>query len=66
MLPYFSQTVEATYELVQEQLSEGLQKLKEECKEIAKKQETLIRSDMDQIVNSSNFLKSKLQGVEQR
>ncbi|KAF5906238.1 protein Niban-like, partial [Clarias magur] len=56
-------TVEATYELVQEQLSDGLQKLKEDCSEIAKKQESLIRSDMDQIINSSNFLKTKLQGL---
>ncbi|XP_060800262.1 protein Niban 1 [Neoarius graeffei] len=56
-------TVQATYELVQDQLSEGLQRLKEECSEIAKQQETLIRSDMDQIINSSNFLKSKLQGL---
>ncbi|XP_026790758.3 protein Niban 1 [Pangasianodon hypophthalmus] len=56
-------TVEATYELVQEQLSEGLQRLKDECSEIVKQQETLIRSDMDQIVDSSNFLKSKLQGL---
>lgn len=58
--------MEATYELVQEQLSEGLRRLKDECGEIAKKQETLIRSDMDQIINSSNFLKSKLQGEDQR
>ncbi|XP_060744115.1 protein Niban 1 [Tachysurus vachellii] len=56
-------TVQVTYELVQEQLREGLQRLKEECREIAKQQETLIRSDMDQIINSSNFLKSKLQGL---
>ncbi|XP_017346878.1 protein Niban 1 [Ictalurus punctatus] len=56
-------TVEVTYELVQEQLKEGLQRLKEECSEIAKLQETLIRSDMDQLINSSNFLKSKLQGL---
>lgn len=64
MHAYFFQTVEATYELVQDQLNDGLQKLKEECSEIAKKQETLIRSDMDQIINSSNFLKTKLQGEE--
>lgn len=64
MLNHFFQTVEVTYELVREQLSDGLQRLKEECSELAKKQETLIRSDMDQIINSSNFLKSKLQGDE--
>ncbi|XP_030630585.1 protein Niban 1 [Chanos chanos] len=56
-------TVEATYALVQEQLSEGLQALKEECREAAKKQEALIRSDMDQIINSRTFLETKLQSL---
>ncbi|XP_017581182.2 protein Niban 1 [Pygocentrus nattereri] len=56
-------TVEATYELVQEQLREGLQSLKDECREAAKQQEALIRSDMDQIVNSRTFLETKLQGL---
>ncbi|KAF7700256.1 protein Niban 1 [Silurus meridionalis] len=56
-------TVEATYELVQQQLNEGLQRLKKECSEIDKQQETLIRSDLDEIINSRNFLKSKLQGL---
>uniref|UniRef100_A0A8B9HDP7 Niban apoptosis regulator 1b n=1 Tax=Astyanax mexicanus TaxID=7994 RepID=A0A8B9HDP7_ASTMX len=56
-------TVEATYVLVQEQLREGLQSLKEECREAAKQQEALIRSDMDQIINSRTFLQTKLQGL---
>ncbi|KAK2901098.1 hypothetical protein Q8A67_009213 [Cirrhinus molitorella] len=56
-------TVEATYELVHEQLREGLESLKNECREASKKQEALIRSDMDQIVNSQTFLETKLQGL---
>ncbi|XP_073704764.1 protein Niban 1-like [Garra rufa] len=56
-------TVEATYELVHEQLREGLESLKNECREASKQQEALIRSDMDQIVNSQTFLETKLQGL---
>ncbi|XP_062872662.1 protein Niban 1 [Trichomycterus rosablanca] len=56
-------TVKVAYELVQEQLSDGLRKLKEECSEAVKQQEALIRSDMDQIINSCNFLQTKLQGL---
>uniref|UniRef100_A0A673GM20 Protein Niban-like n=1 Tax=Sinocyclocheilus rhinocerous TaxID=307959 RepID=A0A673GM20_9TELE len=54
-------TVEATYELVHEQLREGLESLKNECREATKQQEALIRSDMDQIINSQTFLETKLQ-----
>ncbi|XP_072547509.1 protein Niban 1 [Salminus brasiliensis] len=56
-------TVEATYGLVQEQLRDGLQSLKDECREAAKQQEALIRSDMDQIINSRTFLETKLQAL---
>lgn len=56
------QTVEAAYLLVQEQLSEGLASLKEECSSDAKNQEAQIRENMDQIVNSKNFLAGKLEG----
>ncbi|XP_050991391.1 protein Niban 1 [Labeo rohita] len=56
-------TVEATYELVHEQLREGLESLINECREASKQQEALIRSDMDQIVNSQTFLETKLQGL---
>ncbi|XP_066517988.1 protein Niban 1 [Hoplias malabaricus] len=55
--------VDATYELVQEQLREGLQSLKQESRDAAKQQEALIRSDMDQIINSRTFLQTKLQGL---
>ncbi|XP_051989482.1 protein Niban 1-like [Xyrauchen texanus] len=56
-------TVEATYELVQEQLREGLESLKNECRDATKQQEALIRSDMDQITNSQTFLEMKLQAL---
>uniref|UniRef100_A0A8C1NC21 Niban apoptosis regulator 1b n=1 Tax=Cyprinus carpio TaxID=7962 RepID=A0A8C1NC21_CYPCA len=56
-------TVEATYELVHEQLREGLESLKNECREATKQQEALIRSDMDQIINSQTFLETKLQAL---
>ncbi|KAK7159012.1 hypothetical protein R3I94_005372 [Phoxinus phoxinus] len=54
-------TVETTYELVHEQLREGLESLKNECRDATKLQEALIRSDMDQIINSQTFLETKLQ-----
>ncbi|XP_076831970.1 protein Niban 1 [Brachyhypopomus gauderio] len=56
-------TVEATNELVQEQLRVGLLALKEECSTAAKQQEAIIRANMDQITSSSTFLKTKLQGL---
>ncbi|XP_054837305.1 protein Niban 1 [Eublepharis macularius] len=52
--------LEDTYRLVQEQVSEGLHTLKEECREVTKGLEGTIRSDMDQIVNSKNFLAGKI------
>ncbi|XP_055722043.1 protein Niban 1-like isoform X2 [Salvelinus fontinalis] len=54
-------TLEAAYYLVQDQLREGLKGLKEECKETARSQEALLRSDMDQIASSRTFLQAKLQ-----
>ncbi|KAK7162896.1 hypothetical protein R3I93_007061 [Phoxinus phoxinus] len=54
-------TVETTYELVHEQLREGLESLKNECRDATKLQEAIIRSDMDQIINSQTFLETKLQ-----
>lgn len=56
-------TVEATYELVREQLREGLESLKTDCINSGKQQEALIRSDMDQIINSQTFLETKLQAL---
>lgn len=57
------QTVEAAYNLVQETLMEGMAALKDECREATKQQSALMRSDMDQIINSRAFLESKLRGT---
>ncbi|XP_053105769.1 protein Niban 1 [Hemicordylus capensis] len=54
--------LEDTYRLVQEQVSEGLSALKDECKEVTKGLEGTIRSDLDQILNSKNFLAGKING----
>ncbi|KFZ56585.1 Protein Niban, partial [Antrostomus carolinensis] len=55
--------VEETYSLVQQQVSEGLSTLKEECRDLAKTLEGTIRSDMDQILNSKNFLAGKIKAT---
>lgn len=52
--------LEDTYHLVQEQVSEGLHTLKEECKEVTKNLEGRMRSDMDQILTSKNFVAGKI------
>ncbi|XP_061490030.1 protein Niban 1 isoform X2 [Rhineura floridana] len=52
--------LEDTYHLVQEQVSEGLRSLKEECKEVTTGLEGTIRSNMDQIVTSKNHLVGKI------
>ncbi|XP_009461860.1 PREDICTED: protein Niban [Nipponia nippon] len=55
--------VEETYGLVQQQVSEGLSTLKEECRDFAKTLEGTIRSDMDQILNCKNFLAGKIKAA---
>ncbi|KAJ7332667.1 hypothetical protein JRQ81_014847 [Phrynocephalus forsythii] len=55
--------IEETYNLVQEQVSDGLHDLKEECKEVTMGLEGTIRSNMDQIVTSKNFLAGKMKGT---
>ncbi|XP_071607419.1 protein Niban 1 [Heliangelus exortis] len=52
--------VEETYSLVQQQVSEALSTLKEECRDFTKTLEGTIRSDMDQILNSKNYLAGKI------
>ncbi|KAJ6657394.1 hypothetical protein lerEdw1_002561 [Lerista edwardsae] len=52
--------LEDTYHLVQNQVSDGLHALKEECKEVTKALEGTIRSDMDQILSSKNFVAGKI------
>lgn len=58
--------MEATYDIVQEHLREGLENLKKECRDATRTQEALIRSDMDQIINSQTFLETKLQGIDKQ
>ncbi|XP_046883139.1 LOW QUALITY PROTEIN: protein Niban 1-like [Hypomesus transpacificus] len=48
--------VQAAYQLVQEQLGAGLEALKEECRQTASANQTLIRSDLDQILASRALL----------
>ncbi|XP_039112547.1 protein Niban 1 [Hyaena hyaena] len=55
--------LEEAYKLVRHQVSEGLSALKEECRTLTKNLEGTIRSDMDQIVNSKNFLTGKIKAM---
>lgn len=55
--------VEEAYGLVQQQVAEGLSTLKEECRDFAKTLEGTIRSDMDQILSSKNFLAGKIKAA---
>ncbi|KAL0590442.1 Protein Niban 1 [Plecturocebus cupreus] len=55
--------LEEAYTLVHRQVSEGLSALKEECRALAKGLEATIRSDMDQIVNSKNYLIGKIKAM---
>ncbi|KAK1165311.1 protein Niban 1-like isoform X1 [Acipenser oxyrinchus oxyrinchus] len=56
-------TIEDAYNVVMSQVSTGLSALEEECRGATKQQEGLIRSDMDQIINSKNFLAGKLKAT---
>ncbi|CAH6789285.1 Niban1 [Phodopus roborovskii] len=58
-----SELLEEAYNLVQHQVSEGLSALKQECRALTKGLEGTIRSDMDQIVNSKNFLSGKIRAM---
>nr|XP_057929385.1 protein Niban 1a isoform X4 [Doryrhamphus excisus] len=53
-------TVEAAYILVQEHLLGGLSALKDECRKSMEKQEVLIHSDMDHIVNARQQLEEQV------
>ncbi|XP_037001585.2 protein Niban 1 [Artibeus jamaicensis] len=55
--------LEEAYNLVRQQVSEGLSALKEECRALMKNLEGTMRSDMDQIVNSKNFLTGKIRAM---
>nr|XP_028588329.1 protein Niban [Podarcis muralis] len=52
--------LEETYHLVQNQVSEGLRTLKDDCKEVAAGLEGTIRSNMDEILTSKNHLAGKI------
>ncbi|KAM7401358.1 hypothetical protein PAMA_005516 [Pampus argenteus] len=53
-------TVQATYTLVLEQVTASLKTLREECQQIASKNQALIRSHLDQIMSSHCFLEEKV------
>ncbi|KAM4727895.1 protein Niban 1-like [Anableps anableps] len=53
-------TVQATYTLVLEQLTIGLEALREECRQTASASQALIRSNLDQIMSSQDFLVQKV------
>lgn len=61
--PDLSQTLEAAYILVQEHFLQNLSGMKEECRVSVRKQEVLIHSDMDQILNSRKQLEEKIRGI---
>ncbi|XP_026525054.1 protein Niban [Notechis scutatus] len=54
--------LEETYHLVHDQVSDGLRALKEECKKVTLGLEGTIRSNIDQIVTSKDFLATKIKG----
>ncbi|XP_043990072.1 protein Niban 1-like [Gambusia affinis] len=53
-------TVQATYTLVLEQLTAGLEALREECRQTASASAALIFSNLDQIMTSQDFLVQKV------
>ncbi|XP_069029323.1 LOW QUALITY PROTEIN: protein Niban 1-like [Embiotoca jacksoni] len=53
-------TVQATYTLVLEQLTADLEAMREECRQTASANQTLIRSNLDQIMSSHRFLEQKV------
>uniref|UniRef100_A0A3Q2NP75 Protein Niban n=1 Tax=Fundulus heteroclitus TaxID=8078 RepID=A0A3Q2NP75_FUNHE len=53
-------TVQGTYSLVLEQLTAGLEALREECRQTASASQALIRSNLDQIMSSHDYLGMKV------
>uniref|UniRef100_UPI003AAB239C protein Niban 1-like n=1 Tax=Centroberyx gerrardi TaxID=166262 RepID=UPI003AAB239C len=53
-------TVQATYTLVLEQLTDGLEALKGVCRQTASANQAVVRSNLDQIMASRCFLEDKL------
>lgn len=58
----YVQTMQGTYTLVLEQVTSSLKALREECCQKASSSQTLIRSDLDQIMSSLTFLEEKVRG----
>lgn len=54
--------MQGTYTLVLEQVTSSLKTLREECRQKASSSQTLIRSDLDQIMSSLTFLEEKVRG----
>lgn len=55
--------MQVAYTLVLEQITSSLEALKEECRQKASANQTLIRSDLDQIMSSLCFLEEKVRGT---
>lgn len=55
--------MEAAFTLVHEYMLEGLSALKEECRMLARQQEVLIHSDMDQIRSLRRQLEEQIRGI---
>ncbi|KAM4556778.1 protein Niban 1-like [Fundulus diaphanus] len=53
-------TVQGTYSLVLEQLTASLEALREECRQTASASQALIRSNLDQIMSSHDYLEMKV------
>lgn len=53
-------TVQATYTLVLEQLTKGLEAMRDECHQTASTNQPRMRADMDQIMSSHDFLVQKV------
>lgn len=62
ILSFCAQTVQVTYTLVLEQLTAALEVQREECRQRASASQTLIRSNLDQIISSQDFLEQKVRG----
>ncbi|XP_059200524.1 protein Niban 1-like [Centropristis striata] len=55
-------TVQASYSVVLQQLTESLSALREECRQTVSANQALIRSNLDQIMSSQHFLEEKVKG----
>jgi len=56
--------VQAAYRLVLDQLTAGLEALRDECRQTASANQALIRPNLDQIIGSHHFLEEKVKGKQ--